>query len=440
MNGSGNTFTDSSATPKAIMAFGNVTQSTEQSKFGGKAAYFDGTGDYIQLSTQNQSSLQFSTQQHTVEFWFKTAIMQQYTCLFYRGQQSEAAYDYVLNINNASASAGDLALYSLGFGGAMTTTSGGWNDNVWHHVAIVRDAGNVFRMYVDGVQQATRTYDMTQSYSNSSDSIIRIGKDGALSGRDYSGYIDELRISTVCRYPSGTSFVPSAIAFSDAAEATFPVTITGSGGGSSSYDSRWDLFLPPAPTGLTAAVGNAQATLSWTAPTVLAQTPITDYVVQHSSNSGSTWTTFSDGTSTSTSATVTGLTNGTAYVFRVAATNDIGTGSYSAASSAVTPNSASVPDAPTSLRNADNYWGCSSNDTMWNAPVSNGGSAITGYVWRIGSGATTSVAPSSGTRPAGSYTGGFIDNHAPTGSFQVAAVNAVGTGPFASITLQQDCN
>jgi hypothetical protein len=51
------------------------------------------------------------------------------------------------------------------------------------------------------------------------------------------------------------------------------------------------LLVPPAPTSLTATPGNAQAVVSWTAPTVLAQTPITDYIVQFSTDSGSTWTT-----------------------------------------------------------------------------------------------------------------------------------------------------
>lgn len=109
-------------------------------------------------------------------------------------------------------------------------------------------------------------------------------------------------------------------------------------GAVSAYDSRWDLFLPGAPTSVAGTAGNGQSVVSWTAPTgVASQTPITDYVVQYSSNSGSTWTTFSDGTSSSTSATVTGLTNGTAYTCRVAAVNGVGQGAWSSASASVTP-------------------------------------------------------------------------------------------------------
>ena len=97
------------------------------------------------------------------------------------------------------------------------------------------------------------------------------------------------------------------------------------------------LFVPAAPTNVTASAATASAIISWTAPTVLAQTPITDYIVQFSSNSGSTWTTFADGTSAATTATVTGLVNGTAYVFRVMAVNILGQSAWSATSSAVTP-------------------------------------------------------------------------------------------------------
>ena len=107
-------------------------------------------------------------------------------------------------------------------------------------------------------------------------------------------------------------------------------------GGSGEDTVLRSFFLPPAPSSVTASAGNAQATVSWTAPTVLAQTPITDYVVQYSTHTAS-WTTFSDGTSTATSAIVTSLTNGSSYQFRVAGVNGIGTGSYSTATSSVTP-------------------------------------------------------------------------------------------------------
>ena len=115
-----------------------------------------------------------------------------------------------------------------------------------------------------------------------------------------------------------------------------------SGGGGSGEDVVLRAaFSPPAPTGVTATACNGQATVSWTAPAVISQLPITDYTVQSSSDSGTTWSTFSRNASTSTTATVTGLTNGTAVRFRVAAVNAAGTGSYSTASIAVTPAASS---------------------------------------------------------------------------------------------------
>lgn len=100
--------------------------------------------------------------------------------------------------------------------------------------------------------------------------------------------------------------------------------------------SLWNLLLPGAPTAVTGTTGSGQVALSWTAPTFVG-VPITDYAIQYSSNSGTSWTTFSDGTSTATSATVTGLTNGSGYIFRVAAINSIGQGSYSTNSSSYIP-------------------------------------------------------------------------------------------------------
>ena len=93
---------------------------------------------------------------------------------------------------------------------------------------------------------------------------------------------------------------------------------------------------PDAPVISSVTAGNAQVVVAWSAPANNGAA-ISDYVVQYSTSPSGSYTTFADDTSTSTSATVTGLTNGTAYYFKVAATNSVGTGSYSAASAAATP-------------------------------------------------------------------------------------------------------
>jgi hypothetical protein len=61
--------------------------------------------------------------------------------------------------------------------------------------------------------------------------------------------------------------------------------------------------------------------LSWTAPSNNGGVAISDYVVEFQEGSGS-WQTFSDGVSSSTSATITGLTGSSNYNFRVSAKND----------------------------------------------------------------------------------------------------------------------
>ena len=82
--------------------------------------------------------------------------------------------------------------------------------------------------------------------------------------------------------------------------------------------------VPGAPTSVVAVSGNASLAVTWTAPASTGGSAITDYLVKYSSNSGSTWTNFSHAASTATSCTVTGLTNGTAYVIKVIARNSVG--------------------------------------------------------------------------------------------------------------------
>ena len=91
---------------------------------------------------------------------------------------------------------------------------------------------------------------------------------------------------------------------------------------------------PGTPTSLSGTADDASVVLNWTAPTVTGGTAITDYTVESSSDSGTTWTAFSHDAATTASLRVTGLTNGTAYTFRVSAVNAVGTGTASATASA----------------------------------------------------------------------------------------------------------
>ena len=89
---------------------------------------------------------------------------------------------------------------------------------------------------------------------------------------------------------------------------------------------------PSAPMAVSAAAGNASATVSWLPPSSDGGAPITGYLV--TSSPGNKTATVGTGI---TSAIVTTLTNGTPYTFTVKAINAVGTGPASAPSNQVTP-------------------------------------------------------------------------------------------------------
>ncbi len=91
---------------------------------------------------------------------------------------------------------------------------------------------------------------------------------------------------------------------------------------------------PEAPEGVSATAATGQAAVGWTAPGADGS-PITGYTV--TPYVGSVAQAPVKVGATARSATVTGLTNGTSYTFKVTATNALGTGEPSQASNAVTP-------------------------------------------------------------------------------------------------------
>jgi hypothetical protein len=88
-------------------------------------------------------------------------------------------------------------------------------------------------------------------------------------------------------------------------------------------------LTPTAPRTLIATPKARSVSIVWVAPVKTNAGAITDYLVQYRLQGASTWITFRDGTSTARKATVTGLTSGQIYEFRVAAKNKSGTGTWS---------------------------------------------------------------------------------------------------------------
>ena len=105
-------------------------------------------------------------------------------------------------------------------------------------------------------------------------------------------------------------------------------------------DVMYALPVPGQPTAVSAAASGAtSATVNWTAPA--GGGPVTSYRI--TPYVGATAQTAKTVTAPATSGTVTGLTSGTTYTFRVEAINANGAGAASAASNAVTPAAAVAP-------------------------------------------------------------------------------------------------
>jgi Chitobiase/beta-hexosaminidase C-terminal domain/Fibronectin type III domain/Bacterial Ig-like domain/Fn3 associated len=156
------------------------------------------------------------------------------------------------------------------------------------------------------------------------------------------------------------------------------------------YTINITITAPGAPTIGTATAGNASATVNWTPPANNGGRAITEYRVRVYNSAGTLLRNVASIPGDATSAQVTNLTNGTAYKFKVQASNtpDGQTnvwGAESAFSNTVTPTAGTtvtLPGAPTIGTAAS---GVTTDGTTisatatWSPPTNTGGGAITGY-------------------------------------------------------------
>lgn len=210
MDGTGATFTDSSPAPKTITAGGNATQSTAQSKWGGKSAYFDGSGDYLTLAST--SDLSFSTGAFTIECWVYTGSFSTSQTLYARAAPgNQSLREMAVQITNANT----LRFYHGQRGSNDTirefTAPTTLTANAWHHIALSRDGSGVCRAFFNGVASATTHTDST----NLDNDFPAFVGNFVLGGDFYdqlAGYIDDFRVTKgTARYTA--TFTPPTAAF-----------------------------------------------------------------------------------------------------------------------------------------------------------------------------------------------------------------------------------
>ena len=185
------------------------------------------------------------------------------------------------------------------------------------------------------------------------------------TGLSVAGSDGQLAVSWTAPSPSGTAVESYTVAISTDEAFTSPLTFSTtstaytwtsatngvmyyvkvranntSDGVSSTYTALYSVAAGVAgmtsPTSVRLTPQNGQVEVTWNAPSSPGASSISDYRVYYSTVANGTYTAVTVGSAT-TSKTVTGLTNGTTYYFRVAGVNTSGTGVPSSTTSGVTP-------------------------------------------------------------------------------------------------------
>ena len=174
---------DISSSPHTVTANGNAALSTANSRFYGTSIYFDGTGDYLSLS--NSADFALGTGNFTVEFWIYPTSNTNNRCLMdFRketGGSEVNGFSIVVQGNHS------IHMYVGGY--AISSLANTVPNGRWYHVAVVRSATDVTKMYVDG-KQVGSTYTTNRDYS---DQDWQIGADEN-GDEGWAGYMQDLSL------------------------------------------------------------------------------------------------------------------------------------------------------------------------------------------------------------------------------------------------------
>jgi hypothetical protein len=179
--------------PKTVTANGNAAVSAVRTRYGSASGYFDGTGDYLTVTTG--SEFDFGTGDFTIECWiFPTVIGTQIKFILGKSASWSSNIDFALRINidgKVLFIGGDAAAIGVQSDAAVSI-------NAWYNVAVCRRAG-VTTLFINGIAQSTPS-SVVATIPNDATTLY-IGSYATAGSEMYYGYLDDLRITKgVARY------------------------------------------------------------------------------------------------------------------------------------------------------------------------------------------------------------------------------------------------
>lgn len=195
-------FTDSSpTTPHTVTANGGAAINTSTKKFGAGSCYFDGTGDY--LTIPDNADFDFSDGTWTIDFWVNI-VANAATNVIY-DHRTDASNYFTIYFDYSpftGLSKITLSIYSAGVEVVFVQTGQVINHSTWNHIEIAEN-GNDYYIFINGSLQAySSDANRPANYTGS----VYIG-DSTAGSLEYKGYLDEFRISNICRHTA--NFTPS---------------------------------------------------------------------------------------------------------------------------------------------------------------------------------------------------------------------------------------
>jgi hypothetical protein len=184
---------DSSKYKREVTRYGDTKLSSDQAYFGTTSAYFDGSGDYLEIPNANDMS--FGAGDFTVELWVNVSDLNRDNFIF----GTNTPGNFMIQLSTG----GQLYMgrHNVAWDANITHNI---QANTWTHIAVARSQGTM-RFFINGSIIGSS---FTNNNSYSIDTLL-IGSHGG--GAFFNGYMDDLRVTNgIARYTSNFSIPTEA--------------------------------------------------------------------------------------------------------------------------------------------------------------------------------------------------------------------------------------